>query len=165
MMKYIKIKISLVLAIITSFSFGCKSVDKEKSINSEESELIASSITSEKASNLMAINCYVCHDPNTRSHNDLLAPPLAGIKKRYMNSTTDRTAFIERMSSFVFNPTKENAMMKGPVKRFGLMPKTALDQEQIKAIASYIYDNEIPAPSWFDEHEKQMQKNKNSDLN
>ncbi|RUA34483.1 MAG: hypothetical protein DSY77_05070 [Bacteroidetes bacterium] len=163
-MKYINITISLALAIITAFSFGCKSVDREKSINSEESESIASSITSEKASNLMAINCYVCHDPKAGSHDDLLAPPLAGIKKRYRKATTDRTAFIERMSSFVFNPTEENAMMKGPVKRFGLLPKTALDQEQIKAIASYIYDNEIPAPSWFDEHEKQMQKNKNTDL-
>jgi len=141
------------------FLLGCQSKSQENASESSEETLIPNSISSDSASNLLAINCYVCHDPASSSHDDLLAPPLAGIKKRYKNATDSRAAFVERMTSFAFNPTKEAAMMKGPVKRFGLMPKTALDKAQIEAIVQYIHDHEIPAPSWFGAHEKRMMKN------
>jgi hypothetical protein len=152
----------IVLSFVLVGSFGCQNPKQENASKSNQETLKSSAISTDSTSNLLAINCYICHDPGSSSHDDLLAPPLAGIKKRYMNATGNRAAFIERMSSFAFNPTKDAAMMKGPIKRFGLMPKTALDQPQIEAIVKYIYDNEIPAPSWFGEHEKQMHKDQKS---
>ncbi|SMG09111.1 Cytochrome c [Marivirga sericea] len=140
------------------FSLGCQDTRKKDASKSSNETFMPSSITSDSAANLLAVNCYVCHGRNSSSHEDLLAPPLAGIKKRYMNATGNREVFIERMTTFAFNPTKDAAMMKGPIKRFGLMPKTALKQSQIEAIVTYIYNNEIPAPSWFGAHEKQMHK-------
>jgi len=145
-------------SLVFVFSLGCQNISQENASKSSDETLITSSIISDSASNLLAINCYVCHDPASGSHDDLLAPPLAGIKKRYMNATGNRAEFVQRMTTFAFNPKKDAAMMKGPVKRFGLMPKTALDQPQIEAIVKYIHDNEIPAPSWFGAHEKQMHK-------
>jgi hypothetical protein len=145
---------SLVLVV----SVGCQKTKQDTASKSNQKILKASSITSDSAANLLAITCYVCHDPGSSSHDDMLAPPLAGIKKRYLNATDNRVAFVERMTSFAFNPTEDAAMMKGPVKRFGLMPKTALDQPQVEAIVQYIHDHEIPAPTWFGAHEKQMHK-------
>lgn len=159
-MKNNKVTISFIFSILILMMFlWFINVDLHKSIDSKQHTLTVSSISSQKASNLLAVNCYICHDPKTNSHDEMLAPPLAGIKKRYIKATTDREAFIKYMTSFVSNPTEENALMKGPVRRFGLMPKTALDSEQISAIVTYIYDNEIPEPTWFVDHEKQMHKN------
>lgn len=145
-------------SIVLLFLVGCQSTAHDNSNRSSNENLMSSSISADSASNLLATNCYICHDPASSSHDDLLAPPLAGIKKRYMKATDSREAFVERMAAFAFNPTTDAAMMKGPIKRFGLMPKTALDQVQIEAIVQYIHDHEIPAPSWFGAHEKQMHK-------
>jgi len=109
-------------------------------------------ISQEVASKLLASNCYVCHNPNSKSHDEILAPPLAGIKMRYQRATSDREAFITKMTSFVSNPSEESALMHGPVRRFGLMPKTALSDKEISEIVTYISDNELPRPEWFEGH-------------
>lgn len=109
-------------------------------------------VSQEVASKLLVSNCYVCHDPESKSHDEILAPPLAGIKMRYQRATPDREAFIAKMTRFVSNPSEESALMHGPVRRFGLMPKTILSGEEITKIVTYIYDNEMPKPEWFEGH-------------
>jgi len=108
------------------------------------------------AANLLTTVCYACHNPKSGSHDEMLAPPLVGIKQQYLNATEDRAGFVERMAAFVTNPSEDKALMKGPIGRFGLMPKPPVTDEQIKAIVAFIYDNELPAPAWFAEHEEQM---------
>ncbi len=61
-------------------------------------------------SDLLVTNCYAC----ITSHDDILAPPLAGIKRRYLRFTNDRAKFVAGMASFVSNPTEGAAIMKGP---------------------------------------------------
>lgn len=97
-------------------------------------------------------NCYSCHNPNTESHDSMLAPPLAGIKYKYMSLYPEEEVFVKKMSEFVAMPSKENAVMKGPVKRFGLMPKPALAKEEILELVKYIYHNELEVPQWFSGH-------------
>jgi hypothetical protein len=145
--------------VMLASSFGCQNTTKETAAVSEETIAVVNTINIDKVPQLLASNCYICHDPKSNSHDELIAPPLAGIKNRYLKASNDKADFVTKMTSFVDNPTEEAALMKGPIKRFGLMPKTALDKEQIEAIVTYIHDNEIPAPSWFEEHEKEMQKN------
>ena len=113
-------------------------------------------LNSDKASSLLTTVCYACHNPSSASHDEMLAPPLVGIKMRYMKASESRTNFINRMTAYVSDPKEESALMKGPIKRFGLMPKTALSEEEIKSIVTFIYDNELPAPDWFADHEKKM---------
>lgn len=109
-------------------------------------------LSSEEGLKMLELHCYTCHNPKSSSHDDILAPPLVGIKFRYQKAYPERADFIRHVTDFVHNPTKEKALMKGPVRRFGLMPKTALKEEEIKTLSAYIYDNEIEAPSWFAEH-------------
>ncbi|WP_075349488.1 c-type cytochrome [Algoriphagus marinus] len=103
---------------------------------------------------LLKKHCYACHNPNTNSHDDIIAPPLAGIKKHYSDAYPEKADFSKAMMEFVKNPTAEKSLMKGPVKRFGLMPKPVVSEEEIKQIVTYIRDSELEKPKWFDAHEK-----------
>jgi len=149
------------LIIILAILAGCNNTTnglKTKIVSAHKAGLPISS----EVSNLLSVNCYACHNPNTKSHDEMLAPPLAGIKIRYKKATKNREAFIDLMSSFVYNPSEEASLMKGSIKRFGVMPKTALDENKIREIVTYLYDNDVPEPSWFKEHHNEMNGGKNN---
>ena len=105
---------------------------------------------------LMEINCYVCHSP-TASHDNRVAPPMVAIKKHYINDKTSKEDFINSMLDWIKNPTKENAKMFGAINKFGIMPKQAYPDETIEQIADYMFDNDMEAPEWFEEHLKTQQ--------
>jgi len=108
---------------------------------------------------LLKSTCYACHNPTVESHDNIIAPPLAGIKMRYQQEFGDRDNFIKGMSGFISNPNQESALMKGPVRRFGLMPNPNLEEKDIKMIVEYIYDNKLEEPKWFSGHYKEMHGN------
>lgn len=101
---------------------------------------------------LLQKHCYACHNPNTASHDEIIAPPLFGIKNNYKKNFPEKVKFIAAMEGFISSPSEEKALMKGPVKRFGLMPKPAISPEEIKLIVSYIEANDIEKPKWYDSH-------------
>jgi len=108
---------------------------------------------------LLKSTCYTCHNPASGSHDEMLAPPLAGIKMRYKKAYDNREEFIAAMSKHVSSPTEESALMKGPIRRFGLMPNLNLKDEDVQLIVEYIYDHDLGEPNWFADHEKKMHKN------
>lgn len=101
---------------------------------------------------LLQKHCYACHNPNTVSHDEIIAPPLFGIKNNYQKNFPEKVKFIAAMEGFISSPSEEKALMKGPIKRFGLMPKPAISPEEIKLIVSYIEANDIEKPKWYDSH-------------
>lgn len=103
---------------------------------------------------LLKKHCYACHNPNTASHDEIFAPPLAGIKSHYFKAYPEKVLFTEAMESFVKNPQTEKALMKGPVTRFGLMPKPAVSEDELKKIVAYILDQELEVPIWWADHKK-----------
>jgi hypothetical protein len=50
--------------------------------------------------------------------------------------------------------------MKGPVRRFGLMPATTLDRKEILEIVAFIYDHKLEMPDWFIEHYEKENRTK-----
>lgn len=148
-------KILLSLFIIVGFlSCSREPANKKEVISEMEVSAIEQLplLSEEEGLKLLKNNCYTCHSPQSKSHDDMLAPPLAGIKYKYTKHYPNRTKFIARMSDFVHNPTEENAVMKGPVRRFGLMPKSVLKMEEIQQISAFIYDNKLDIPVWFKNH-------------
>jgi mono/diheme cytochrome c family protein len=124
-------------------------------------QLTADIQAAEQVSNgyeLFKNNCYACHNPAAPSHDALLAPPFAGIKMHYTQAYPDKQDFIDKMSAFVANPTEEAALMKGPIRRFGLMPTPNVTPEQVRAIVTFIYENKVEEPAWFAAHEEEMKK-------
>lgn len=139
---------SRLIILLSALLIGCAN---HKETQSTKVETPTSTVLSAEMK-LLETNCYACHNPNSNSHDEILAPPLAGIKRRYLKSSSDRASFISRMSSFVENPSKEKAIMKGPINRFGLMPKPEVSKEDIITIVTYIHDNELQEPEWFKGH-------------
>ncbi|MGJ8743936.1 c-type heme family protein [Polaribacter sp.] len=138
---------SLTIILAIAFLFGCQ--DSKKPTYSKKSSVLE---TQEHAGKkLLETNCYVCHNPTTPEENRI-APPMIAIKKRYLMGNSAKEAFIKSMQDFIKNPTEENAIMYGAVKRFGVMPKQAFPEETIEQIADYLFNFDIEKPAWFEEH-------------
>lgn len=105
---------------------------------------------------LMKNNCYVCHNPKAKSHDDIIAPPFKAVKMHYMNANDSREDFINAVVKWVSNPNEDNALMPGAVNRFKVMPPLPLDEESLTKIAAYLYDNDVEEPVWMNEHMKEM---------
>jgi len=104
--------------------------------------------------------CYSCHAPNSASHDQIVAPPMAAVKTRYLMTYPDKATFVAKMSAFMLAPKPEEALMKDAVQRFNLMPAMSIGEEHLEKIITYIYDNEMEEPAWFEQHQKEMHKQK-----
>ncbi len=106
---------------------------------------------------LLEANCFTCHSP--RGGMDVrVAPPMIAIKKHYINENTSKEEFTNALIAFVTHPSKEISKMPGARKKFGLMPQMDFSEEQLTQIAAYLYETEIEAPDWFEEHYQQERK-------
>lgn len=105
---------------------------------------------SEKGYKLVKLQCYTCHSPNV-SENRSLAPPFAAIKKYYIKDNTTLEQFTEELTSFVQMPKDENVKIPGAQARYGKMARIMLGDEDLAAIAYYLYNNEIEKPDWYGE--------------
>lgn len=114
----------------------------EKTINTEQSE----------GYTLLKNNCYACHSVQTKSHDEIIAPPLVAVKRRYKMAYNSKEEFVDAWVAWVLDPKEENALMRGAVKQFNVMPKQLFNKEEIAKIAEYVFDNELETPEWFAKH-------------
>lgn len=112
------------------------------SIDKNESSPISKELDGKK---LMEKNCFVCH--NTQGTDNMLAPPMSRVKDHYWDDETTKDEFINDIVDWVDNPVEENVQMPGAVRKFGLMPKQVFNKDEVKAIAAYLYDNELDLES------------------
>jgi len=144
----------LIVLAIGLILIGCDNPKQKKTVKKQQTA------QSGEAYELLKTNCYACHNPNTPSHDAIIAPPMIAIKKMYSMKYTTKDEFVKAVVSWALNPKEENAVIKRAVKRFKVMPKQPFKESDLNKIAAYIYDNDIEAPKWFAEHEKQMQAKK-----
>ncbi len=109
----------------------------------------------DKAEQLLNTTCYVCHSP-TAGENARIAPPMEAIKRRYQMAYSSEENFVEAITSFTVDPSEEASLMRGAVDKFGVMPVQNFKEEDMRAVAKYIYQNDLPQPEWFEGHFKQM---------
>jgi mono/diheme cytochrome c family protein len=102
-------------------------------------------------------SCFACHSPDA-AMNNRIAPPMAAIKKHYLDEDTSYETFRRQLVDFVDNPSAENTRMPGAIRKFGLMPKLSLERRVVEEIAYYIYHSELEAPDWFEQHYQQEQR-------
>ncbi len=119
--------------------------------------LTANGQTEPKGYQLLKTYCYVCHNPNATSHDQMLAPPMMMVKKHYKPAYPDKQDFINAIISWVHHPTEEKALMPGAVRKFKIMPPLAYPEDDLKLIAAYIFDNEMDKPAMM----RQMHGNNN----
>lgn len=152
-MKSKLIKLVVVLVLFSSCNkqkssedFGIKTTAKSESENAE-------------ALALFKQKCYACHSVITKSHDEIIAPPMIAVKKRYSMQFDNKEEFVDAVVAYAHDPKAENALMRGAINKFKAMPKQAFEEEDLKKIATYIYENEIETPVWFEEHFQQNHKN------
>ncbi len=150
-------KYYIIYLFFLSFLFiSCSENKKELIQISENRSNIVEFNQESEAYVLLITQCYACHSVNSSSHDEIIAPPMAAIKKRYSRLYSNKEDFVNAVSKWAMNPEKENAIMRGAVMQFNVMPKQVFKEEELKKIAEYIYDNELEVPAWFEEHEKEM---------
>jgi hypothetical protein len=139
-----------ILLIVVTLLFSCKDSKRPSYSNKQVIET-----QEHPGKKLIESNCYLCHSP-TASEDNRIAPPMIAIKKRYLMRNNSKEVFINSIQNFIKNPTVENTIMHGAVKRFGVMPKQSFPEETIKQISDYIFDNDIEKPEWFEDHYNQQ---------
>lgn len=136
------------------------SCNKQKS--SEDFGINSSSVSESENAEALALfkqKCYACHSVTTKSHDEIIAPPMIAVKKRYSMQYDNKKDFVNAVVAYAIDPKAENALMIGAVNQFKAMPKQAFEEEDLKKIASYIYENKIETPEWFEDHFQQNHKN------
>jgi cytochrome c2 len=152
-MKINLIKFAILVVAFTSCNkqkssedFGINSPKMSETENTEAEELFKQ-------------KCYTCHSVITKSHSEIIAPPMIAVKKRYSMQYDTKEDFVDAVVAYAHDPKAENSLMPGAIKKFKPMPKQAFEEVDLKKIATYIYENEIETPVWFEEHFQQNHKN------
>ncbi len=141
-----KTKLLLVLLLVMSM-LSCQTNKKEKyeknegDITGNTTEKEVAEITT-KGYNLMKQKCFICHfeKPDPSRKDQMLAPPFLRIQEHYKPTYPKKDEFVEAVIAIINNPSEENTLMPGAVKKFNLMPKLAYDQEELRLIAEALYD-------------------------
>ncbi|WP_456442619.1 c-type cytochrome [Psychroserpens sp.] len=129
---------------------------KQDTVSKTESVAVnATKVEQSEGYTLFKNNCYACHSVISASHDEIIAPPMVAVKRRYQKSYTSKETFVEAFVNWSKDPKEENALMRGAVQQFKVMPKQVFNEADLKKIASYIYDNEIEQPDWFEAHFKE----------
>lgn len=148
-------KINLIIAAL--FFVFISSFDKLISTNKKATV----NLNNDKSEGLKLFkqNCYACHSVITKSHDEIIAPPMIAVKRRYLMQYDTKEAFVKAVVAYASDPKAKNALMIGAVNKFKAMPKQPFKKEDLRKIAAYIYENKIETPVWFEEHFKQNSKN------
>lgn len=109
--------------------------------------------TDDKALSLLKTNCFTCHNPNLETENRV-APPLFKIREHYLDDKTTEEEFVKNMVHFINNPSEENSIMPGAVRNFGIMPKMSFKDDDLKLMASYLFNNDVSTDEWYAKWEK-----------
>ncbi|MEE4000664.1 DUF3365 domain-containing protein [Tenacibaculum sp. FZY0031] len=145
----------IVLFIVLSI-FSCNQAKKSDYSKKSSQGITTKEVGIPPGKELLETKCYVCHN-HTTPHDERIAPPMIAIKAHYIHENTSEEEFTESFQNFVLNPTKQKAIMKGAIKRFGVMPYQKFEEEDLKKIANYLYNYKIEEPGWFKEHWKAKQ--------
>ena len=151
-------KYSILILAITLFALNaCDNTSSNKQTNVPKTDTLinnnkldTSTVVSDGFT-LLENNCFVCHSPDAKMEVRL-APPMEAVKRHYIDEETKEEDFTADLIKFINNPAEENTKMPGAVKKFGVMPKMSFSENELKAIAHYIYTSELEKPDWFDKH-------------
>jgi mono/diheme cytochrome c family protein len=141
--------LSTIFTLILGFS-NCQRTAELEEISLDEEQLAL-------GFQLIESNCFTCHSPDA-DMQQRIAPPMVAVKRHYVDPTVSEAEFTEALQQFVLHPDTSYSKMPGAIDRFGLMPKMDFSEEQLGAIAYYIYHTELEQPEWFEKHYQEEHK-------
>ena len=106
--------------------------------------VLADTVISHPGKILIEQNCYSCHTPEIAGQQRL-SPPIQMVKMHYMRDYETKEAFVDAIAEWVSEPSEGKSIMPGAVNRFGLMPPYPISDEDVRLIAEYLYEVDLPA--------------------
>jgi len=68
--------------------------------------------------------CIACHGFENKTEEEMIAPPMYAVKRRYMKASKNKEDFINLMSDWVKNPQQEKVLMRDAALEKGVMYDT-----------------------------------------
>ena len=128
-----------------------QSATQTPSITAELSEL------AQQGKSKFDVICTACHKETFT--DPMLAPPMAMVKDHYSRLfKTDKEGFVTAVVNWIKAPQQEKTLMPGAIRNFNIMPALPLPDEDLRAIATYLYEANIPFPKNFEEHIRQERR-------
>ena len=147
----------LFLFSILVLTTACKN-EKKKELLADQRIVNDNVMAISEGYDLLKTKCYACHNPNAPSYDNIIALPMSAVKMRYSRQFTNKESFVNAITEWATNPEADRAKMRGAVAQYNVMPKQGFKEEDMRKIATYIYENELEQPEWFAAHEKEMHK-------
>lgn len=142
-MKTIILSILLSAALFMSCNNDTKKTSDERTsnVNSSESKQ-TSAVFNSKGYELMSQKCFVCHfqKPDPAKINQMIAPPMLQVQEHYKPAYPNKSDFVKKIIDYINNPSEENTLMPGAVRKFNLMPKLIYDEQELQLIAETLFD-------------------------
>lgn len=143
-----KLKHTSIFAIcIASFITSCSNESQTQSPVAEVDSTVT--VTSIDTLALITTKCFPCHNPDLEIETRI-APPMFKVREHYLSDSITKGDFTNSIWKFVQNPSEELSIMPGAVNNFKLMPKQDFNENDVRAIAAYIYDNDISSDAWYE---------------
>lgn len=121
------------------------------------SPLAIASDNNKEGMQLYVKHCISCH--GTEGGMDMskrVAPPVFAVKMHYIGTYSDKDSFVMAIADWLENRDADNSMMRGAVRRFGVMPEVKVTREEAEKIAAYIYEGNLDNPEGFQQHYEDM---------
>lgn len=143
-----KRSLKLFLPAIIVLVIGCStSPESIKDSEVDHSIVVEQSVDVIDTAMLLKNRCLICHGVG-ETHDDLIAPPMRGVKMHYLQEFPEKSDFIAAYIAWASNPVAENSLMPGALEQFEVMANLKYDTNDIALIAAFVYDNKMPKPAW-----------------
>jgi len=98
-----------------------------------------------KGYELMTQKCFICHfqRPDPSRKGQMIAPPMLRVQEHYKPTYPNKADFVKSVIEYIHNPSLENTLMPGAVKKFRLMPKLMYDEKELQLIVEALYDTDF----------------------
>lgn len=140
-------RICFLLFPLFLFSLGC-----EKRATVDLSAVPGEAI--EQGLALIPTYCNTCHGLGELGMDEMLAPPLWGVRAHYLASYPEPEAFVDAMTDFLLEPTREKSRMPLELAHYDLKAPVSLSEAEIRAVVWAIYAGRVERPVWSRDYKK-----------
>jgi mono/diheme cytochrome c family protein len=108
----------------------------------------------EQGVDLMATHCHTCHGVGELTMEEMLAPPLWGVRAHYLAKYPEPDKFVDAMTAFIVEPVADQSLMPLSVANYGLKAPVSLTEAEIRSLVWAIYAGRVERPAWSREYRK-----------
>ncbi len=157
-------KISILLVVSLLVLLGAckeqagKSPSQSSDAKADVSEMGLNPASDAKGYELMKSKCYICHfeRPDPSKRDKMVAPPMLRVQEHYLPNYPDKEEFVQAVMAIVKNPSEENSLMPGAVRKFNLMPKLPYEDDELRLIVEALYNMDFENVSKGAGHESKL---------